>query len=84
MVKNRSCLAWAHRSLFPCLSLFGCRHRRVPLALCGPFWESELLVPCVELDNDDFGWAYCVGLSSLLVGLSIDLLCCVGFGPNFS
>jgi hypothetical protein len=24
--------------------------------------ESELLVPCVELDNNDTGWALCVGL----------------------
>jgi hypothetical protein len=41
--------------------------------------ESELLVPYVELGNNDFVWALCVGLplSRLFVHF------CVGFGPEF-
>jgi hypothetical protein len=45
----------AHRSLLPCVSVFGCRRRRVPLAVYNPSWTSKLLVPYVELGNDDFG-----------------------------
>jgi hypothetical protein len=38
-----------------------------PCVVC--FGESKLLVLYVELDNDDPGWAFCVGLplSGLLV-----------------
>jgi hypothetical protein len=38
----------------PCVLVFGCRHHRVPLVVHNPSWKSELLVPRVELDNDDF------------------------------
>jgi hypothetical protein len=38
--------------------------------------ELELLVPCVEFDNDDTGW---VG-GCLCLGCCAD---CVGFGPDF-
>jgi hypothetical protein len=38
----------------PCVPVFGCRRRRVSLVVHIPSWKSELLVPRVELSNDDF------------------------------
>jgi hypothetical protein len=80
LVKNQSCLEWgvswpgndgAPQSsfsvpVFVIVVVF-------PLALCCPSWESEL-VTCVELGNNDLGWALCVWV-----------VCApyIGFGPGF-
>jgi hypothetical protein len=94
---RRVCRGWAtmaHRGLLPCVLVFGCSRRRVPLAVYNPSWTSELLVPYVEFGNDDSGqwWlliSFCVRLplSGLFEGSFHRFLCralCVGFGSGFS
>jgi hypothetical protein len=71
-----------------CVPVFECRHRRVPLAMCNRPGELELLVPCVEINNDDSRWTLCIALllSGSFVGSSFGFLCCspcVLFWSNF-
>jgi hypothetical protein len=78
LVKNRSCLAWgvswldnngALRSFFLLCRCLGVDVVEFLWTCVTVLGESELLVPCVELDNDDSGWALCVGL--LMSGLVV-------------
>jgi hypothetical protein len=71
-VKNRRCLMWSVLRLgndgAPRSSSFGTGVFGVGVVefLCPcttRLIESELLVTCGELNNDDSGWVLCVGLS---------------------
>jgi hypothetical protein len=64
----------ACRSLPPCVSLLGVGIVEFLWPCAGCLGKSELLVPCVELTNDDSKWGLCVwgggglSLSRLFVG----------------
>jgi hypothetical protein len=50
----------ACRSLPPCVSLLGVGIVEFLWPCAGCLGKSELLVPCVELTNDDSKWGLCV------------------------
>jgi hypothetical protein len=51
----------ARRSLPPCVSLLSVGIVEFLWPCAGRLGKSELLVPCVELSNDDSKWGLCGG-----------------------